>query len=314
MTDQPPDPPIDSQLVRTLIGGEFGITAELTPPVSGTPERLLERAETLRGAVDAVNLTDGPRALVHMSALAASGILVQAGIEPVLQLTCRDRNRIALQSDLLGASALGVRNILVLTGDQPDSHEIPPPKPVFDMDSRELIHVAAKMRDGLALPSGREIISPPELFIGAADLPVDPPSDWQPSALIQKVEAGAQFAQTQLCFDIGVVRRYMARLVDNGIADRVFMMIGLGPLASARSARWMRDNLFGVIVPDEIIERLEQAADPKAEGGRICAELMQQLNEIPGVAGAHLMAPGNFAGIPGAIELSGLRKARQESA
>ncbi len=222
MSDQPPDPPIDSQLVRTLLGGEFGVTAELTPPVSGAPETLLERAETLRGSVDAVNLTDGPRALVHMSALAAAGILVGAGIEPVLQFTCRDRNRIALQSDLLGASALGVRNILILTGDDPDTNEIPPPKPVFDMESRELIHIAAKMRDGLALPSGREIVSAPELFIGAADLPIDPPPDWQPSALTQKVEAGAQFAQTQLCFDIEVVRRYMARLVDNGIADRVF--------------------------------------------------------------------------------------------
>jgi methylenetetrahydrofolate reductase (NADPH) len=307
MKKQPPDPPIDSQLVRTLLAGEFGVTAELTPPVSGAPETLLERAETLRGSVDAINLTDGPRALVHMSALAAAGILVHAGLEPVLQFTCRDRNRIALQSDLLGASALGVRNILILTGDKPDTNEIPPPKPVFDMESRELIQVAAKMRDGLALPSGREIVSPPKLFIGAADLPIDPPPDWQPSALNQKVDAGAQFAQTQLCFDIDVVRRYMARLVDDGVADRLFLMIGIGPLASARSARWMRDNLYGVIVPDHIIERMEQAADPKAEGARICAELMQQLNEIPGVAGAHLMAPGNFSGIPAAIQQSGLR-------
>jgi methylenetetrahydrofolate reductase (NADPH) len=310
MQNQPPDPPIDSQLVRTLLGGEFAITAELTPPVSGAPGTLLERAGTLRGAIDAVNLTDGPRALVHMSALAAAGILLGAGIEPVLQMTCRDRNRIALQSDLLGVSALGVRNILVLTGDQPNTNEIPPAKPVFDMDSHELIQIAAKMRDGLALPSGREIESPPELFIGAADMPIDPPPDWVPTGLIQKAEAGAQFAQTQLCFDIEVVRRYMARLVDHGMADRVFMMIGIGPLASARSARWMRDKLYGVIMPDAIIERMEQAADAKAEGGRICAELMQQLNEIPGVAGAHLMAPGNFAGIPGAVELSGLRKVR----
>ena len=314
MTNPPPDPPIDSQLVRTLLGGDFAITAELTPPVSGVPETLLERAETLRGSVDAVNLTDGPRALVHMSALAAAGILVGAGIEPVLQFTCRDRNRIALQSDILGASALGVRNILILTGDQPDTKEIPPPKPVFDMESRELIHVAAKMRDGLALPSGREIVAPPKLFIGAADMPIDPPPDWVPSGLIQKSEAGAQFAQTQLCFDIEVVRRYMARLVDDGIADRIFMMIGIGPLASARSARWMRDNLYGVIVPDEIIDRMEQAAEPKEEGARICAELMRQLSEIPGVAGAHLMAPGNFAGIPGAVEKSGLRMVAEKLA
>ena len=312
MPDQAPDPPIDSQLVRTLLGGEFGITAELTPPVSGSPEELLEQAETLRGSVDAVNLTDSPRGLVHMSALAAAGILVGAGIETMLQFTCRDRNRIALQSDILGASALCIRNVLILTGDKLDTNDIPSPKPVFDTESRELIHIAAKMRDGLALPSGREIVSAPKLFIGAAGLLIDPPPDWQPSALIQNVEAGAQFAQTQLCFDIEVVRRFMARLVDNGIADRVFMMIGIGPLASARSARWMRDNLYGVIIPDVIIERMEQATDAKAESGRICAELMYELSEIPGVAGAHLVAPGNFAGIPGAIELSGLRKVREE--
>ncbi len=309
-----PLPPVETRLVRTLLNGAFAITAEITPPVSGAPEALLEMVEPLRGWVDAVNVTDGPRGRVHMSSLAAAAILADHGIDPVLQFTCRDRNRIALQSDLLGASALGVRNILVLRGDEPDPNEVPPPKPVFDLDSRNLIHLAAKMRDGSALPSGREIISPPRFFIGAADTPTDPAPGWRPTSLQRKVEAGAQFVQTQLCFDIDVVRRYAARLEDTGLTDRVYLLIGLGPPASARSARWMRDNLHGVIVPDHIIGRLEKAGDPRGEGIRICAELIEQLQQIDGVSGAHLMAPGNIESIPRAVQESRLGRQGRHSA
>ncbi len=309
-----PLPPVETRLVRTLLNGAFAVTAEITPPVSGAPEALLEMAEPLRGWVDAVNVTDGPRARVHMSSLAAASILVAHGIDPILQFTCRDRNRIALQSDLLGASALGIRNILVLRGDAPDPNEVPPLKTVFDLDSRDLIHLAAKMRDGSALPSGREIISSPRYFIGAADTPIDPKPGWRPTSLQRKVEAGAQFVQTQLCFDIDVVRRYAARLEETGVTDRVYLLIGLGPLASARSARWMRENLYGVIVPDNVVDRLEQADDPRAEGVRICAELIGQLQEIDGVSGAHLMAPGNIKSIPLAIQESGLRQQARYSA
>ena len=309
-----PLPPVETRLVRTLLNGAFAVTAEITPPVSGSPEALLQMAEPLRGWVDAVNVTDGPRGRVHMSSLAAAAILVVHGIEPVLQFTCRDRNRNALQSDLLGASALGIRNVLILRGDEPDPNEVPPPKPVFDVDSRELIHLAAKMRDGSALPSGREIISPPRFFIGAADTPVDPEPGWRPTALRRKVEAGCQFVQTQLCFDIDVVRRYAARLEDAGLMDRVYLLIGFGPLASARSARWMRDNLYGVIVPDHVINRLDRAEDQKAEGIRICAELIEQLQEVNGVSGAHMMAPGNIASIPRAVQESGVRRKGRYSA
>ena len=309
-----PLPPVETRLVRTLLNGAFAVTGEITPPVSGAPEALLELAEPLRGWVDAVNVTDGPRGRVHMSALAAAAILSVHGIDPVLQFTCRDRNRIALQSDLLGASALGIRNILVLTGDAPDPNEVPPPKPVFDLDSRELVHLAAKMRDGSALPSGREIISPPRFFIGAADTPIDPEPGWRPTSLQSKAEAGAQFVQTQLCFDIGVVRRYIARLGDAGLTDRMHILIGMGPLASARSARWMRDNLYGVIVPDGIISRLEKSGDQKAEGISICAELMEQVEEIDGASGVHLMAPGNISSIPLAIRESGLKRQGRQSA
>lgn len=313
MADTPTRTP-DSRLASVLLKRDFAVTAEITPPVSGASQTLLARAEPLSASVDAVNVTDGPRAQVHMSALAAAAILADHDIEPVLQLTCRDRNRIALQSDLLGAAALGVHNILVLTGDQPDSDEDPPPKPVFDLDSKDLIRLAAGMRDDGALASGREITSPPRLFIGAADMPIDPAPDWRPTSLREKIEAGAQFVQTQLCYDIGVVRRYVARLEDEGITDRLFILIGIGPIASAKSARWMRENLWGVIVPDGIIDRLDGAADPRAEGIGICAELLQQLREIDGVAGAHLMAPGNVASIPEAIRQSGIRVVEQRIA
>ncbi len=286
-----------SELERALGAGRFVITAEITPPVSADPDALIEKADPLRGLVTAVNVTDGPRALVHMSALAAGAILAANGIEPIVQMTCRDRNRIALASDLLGAAALGIRNLLILTGDQPDTDEDPAPKPVFDMESTGLIGLAATMRDCGALPNGRKIATPPALFIGAADQPIDPPADWKPDALLGKIDAGARFVQTQFCFDIGVVERYVARLADHGIPDRAGILIGLGPLRSAKSARWMRENLWGVIIPDALIARLEGAADEEAAGVAICAELIERLMEISGVAGVHLMSPGPVSGI-----------------
>ena len=286
-----------SGLAAALAGGKFVITAEVTPPVSADPDDLITKAAPLRGLVDAVNVTDGPRAQVHMSALAAAGILAANGIEPVVQMTCRDRNRIALASDLLGAAALGVRNILVLTGDKPDSDEKPAPKPVFDMESTELIALAARMRDTGTLSSGRKIAAPPALFIGAADSPLDPPAGWRPDGLLRKIDAGARFVQTQFCFDIGVIERYVGGLAANGVTGRAGVLIGLGPLRSARSARWMRKNLWGVVIPDALIARLESAADPETEGVAICAELIARLRAMDGVAGVHLMSPGPIAGI-----------------
>ncbi len=303
-------PPVESHLVRTLLNGGFAVTAEVTPPVSGGPDGLIAKAAPLRGYVDAVNVTDGASARVAMSSLAASAVLAREGIEPVLQLTCRDRNRIALQSDLLGAAALGIHNLLILRGDDPTAGDEPEAKPVFDIESRELIQTAAAMRDKGALPSGREIDSPPRFFIGAADTPIDPPEDWWPEGLNGKADAGAQFVQTQLCFDIEIVGRYVARLKELELTDRLFILIGIGPLASARSARWMRDNLWGVIMPEHIIDRLERAEDPRGEGVEICAELLRQLAETPGVSGAHLMAPVNPSDIPPAIDASGVMMRR----
>jgi methylenetetrahydrofolate reductase (NADPH) len=288
-------------LERRLRAGEFAITAELTPPVSADPALLLERALPLKGLADAVNVTDGASARAHMDTLTAAGLLVRNGLEPILQITCRDRNRIALQSLLLGAAAQGVTNLLALRGDDPSAGDQPDAKPVFDLDASALLRTAATMRDRGELPNGRPIQGRVNLFIGGADMPIDPPANWQPTSLLRKLEAGAQFVQTQFCMDAQVLRRYMAALSDHGIPERVFILIGIAPLASARSARWIRDKLFGSIIPEPLITRLESAADPKAEGHRICLELMQQYTEIAGVAGVHLMAPLNESAVPSVI-------------
>ena len=297
-------------LERVLAAGHFALTAEVTPPLSSNPARLLEKALPLKGYADAVNVTDGASARAHMSSVASAAILVQNGIEPILQVTCRDRNRIAIQSDLLGAAALGVRNLLVLTGDDPKAGDQPETKPVFDLNSTAVIATAKAMRDEAKLPSGREITDPPQLFIGAADLPIDPPAGWKADGLKAKADAGARFVQTQFCFDMEIVRRYAAALGALGLTERLYILIGIGPLSSAKSARWMRQNLYGTTIPDAIIDRMEAAKEPKQEGARICAELLQQLAEIPGIAGAHLMAPLNEAAVPTAIEASGLLKRR----
>jgi len=298
-------------LSALLDAGHFVVTAEVTPPLSAGPDALLAKAAPLKGLADAVNVTDGAGARVALSSFAAAAILARAGIEPVLQVTCRDRNRIALAADLLGAAALGVDNLLVLRGDDPKSGDHPDAKPVFDLESKEVIALARQMSDDGVLPSGRKIESPPDFFVGAADTPLDPPPDWRPDGLLAKAEAGAHFVQTQFCFDPAVAGRYLARLRDAGLTERLKIILGVGPIASARSARWMNENLFGVSVPDKVIERLEQAADPATEGRRFCAELIQAVAEIPGLAGVHIMAPQQRSdAIVDVIERSGVLRNR----
>ena len=287
-----------------LRAGHFVITAEIAPPLSSDRQHLLERAMPLARLADAVNITDGASARVHMSAVTAAGILVQHGIEPILQFTCRDRNRIALQSDLLGAAALGVRNLLLLTGDDPRAGDQPDAKPVFDLDSRALIKTAVGIRDKNELPSGRKVAGRADFFIGVADTPLDPPADWAPVSLRNKIAAGAQFAQTQFCMDPGMARRYVRRLAEEGITERFFVLIGIAPLASARSALWIREHLPGSIIPDPLIDRLARAGDPVAEGKRICVDLLHELSEIAGVSGAHIMAPRNQGAIAEVISES----------
>jgi methylenetetrahydrofolate reductase (NADPH) len=283
---------------QRLAAGRFVITAEVMPPLSCNPDDLIAKALPLRGLADAVNVTDGAGAHAHMSALAASALLIAAGIEPILQLTCRDRNRIALQGELMGAAALGVRNLLLLRGDDPTAGDQPDAKPVFDLDSRSLTETARAIRDG-KLPHGTKVAGAAPFFIGAADIPIDPPPGWKPDSLKAKVAAGAQFVQTQFCMDVGIVRRYAARLADAGLS--AFLLIGVNPLRSARSAAWMRRHLFGTIIPDALVARLEQAKDAAAEGRKICIETIEELSLIPGVAGVHIMAPGNDAALPEVI-------------
>jgi methylenetetrahydrofolate reductase (NADH) len=302
VTDEPADV---SGFARQLALGRFTVTAELVPPVSTDPGDVAARALPLKGKVAAVNVTDGAGARAHLSSLVTARILLDHGIEPILQMTCRDRNRLALESELLGALALGVRNVLVLTGDDPKAGNQPEAKPVFDLDSRALLALAHRLGREGRLPPDTPVNGPTGLFLGAADMPVDPPPGWAPTGLAAKAEAGARFVQTQFCLDTGVARRYAARLAEHGLADRVKLLIGIAPLPSARSARWMRDKLPGTIIPEALIERLERAAEPQREGIRICAELLRELATIPGIAGAHLMAPQNPAAIPEALAAAG---------
>ena len=301
-----------SELQSKLRAGEFVVTAEITPPVSTDPAEFLRRALPLKGLATAINVTDGAGAKVHLSSLAAAHFLVQSGIEPIFQMTCRDRNRLALQGDILGAASLGIRNILIIGGDDPKVGDQPEAKAVHDLDSRGLLALAHSMRTEHKLPPGTEIGGRLELVLGVADIPTDPAPDWTPKGLQAKAAAGADFVQTQFCMDIEVVKRYSSRLRASGVTLPI--LIGIAPIPSAKSARWMREKLFGTRIPDAIVERLEKARDAKAEGLRICVELLQQLAEIPGVGGAHVMAPMNFAAIPAAIEQSGVLRRKRKIA
>jgi methylenetetrahydrofolate reductase (NADPH) len=299
------------KLQTNLKAGRFVITAELQPPLSCDPEALLQQALPLRDLADAINITDGAGARAHLSALASATILAQHGIEPVLQITCRDRNRIALQSDLLGAAALGIGNLLMLRGDDPSAGDQPEAAAVFDLDSRALLATARAIRDRGTLPGGQKISGRASFFLGAADTPFDPPANWRPQALTAKIAAGAQFVQTQFCMDMSVLSRYLRRLADHGITEQLYILVGIAPLRSARSARWMRHHLVGTIIPDSLLARLQGATNPTAEGGRICVELLEELVAMPGVAGAHIMAPGNEAAIPHILlEAAGIRTQR----
>src|SRR5580704_6499908 len=289
-------------LGHQLRAGRFVITAELAPPVSCDADDLRRKAAPLKGLPDAVNVTDGAGARAHMGALAAAAILIGMDIEPILQITCRDKNRLALQSEMMGAAALGVRNMLLLTGDDPKAGDQPDTKPVFDIDSKTLIETARRLRDEGTLPTGRKVDGKAEFFIGAADMPIDPPAGWQPNSLAGKIKSGAQFAQTQFCMDAALLRRYIGALEAAGITKHLALLIGVNPLRSAKSAQWMKSHLFGTIIADALIARMENAADPAREGIAICAELIEDYSTISGVAGVHIMARGNEAAIPEVIE------------
>ena len=289
----------------------FVVTAETSPPVSIDGNLVLEKIAPLAGYADAINITDGAGARSHMASLATAHFLVQAGFEPILQMTVRDRNRLALQNDLLGAGALGVQNILCLTGDHVSTGDQPNAKMVMDLDSCSLMEIAHNMRDKNTLPSGRPLTgTTPQFLIGAADAPRDPTGGWSPEAVRAKIMAGASFFQTQFCFDIKLVKKYIQRLRSEGFLEQAKFLIGIGPIASAKSAIWMNKNLYGVEIPKNIINRIDSSKDQKAEGKKICSEMLEQLSEIKGVAGAHLMGPNSEQAVAEIIQTSGILDSR----
>lgn len=278
------------RLERVLRAGKFAVTAELNPPDSADAREVYERALVLSEVCDAINATDASGANTHMSSVGICALLTHAGYAPVMQISCRDRNRIAIQGDVLGAAAMGVCNILCLTGDGVQVGDQPGAKPVFDLDSISLLETIRTMRDDGCFLSGRKLSVPPAVFLGAAENPFAPPYDFRPLRLAKKIAAGAQFIQTQYCFDVPILERFMARVRDQGLHERCFILVGVGPLASPRAARWIRGNVPGIHIPDAVIARLEGAEKPKTEGKRLCIELIQRIREIEGVAGVHVMA------------------------
>ncbi|GHE22019.1 methylenetetrahydrofolate reductase [Halomonas urumqiensis] len=298
------------RLEQVLRAGNFAITTEIAPPDSANPQDVFDRAAVFRGFVDSMNATDGSGANCHMSSSAMCALLSRAGFETVMQISCRDRNRIAIQGDVLGASALGINNILCLTGDGVQAGDHPQAKPVFDLDSMSLLETIISLRDKHQFLSGRRISDAPNVFLGAAENPFAPPFGMRAMRLAKKVAAGAQFIQTQYCFDLPRMRTFMHQCRDLGLLEKCFILPGVGPLASARAARWMRQNVPGVHIPDAIIERLEGALDQQAEGRNICIEMIQALQEIEGVSGVHIMAHRQESSVPSIVQASGALRGR----
>ena len=295
---------------RVLRAGAFAVTAELSPPDSADPEDVYARARVFDGRVDAINATDGSGANCHMSSVAVCALLTRIGYSPILQISCRDRNRIAIQGDILGAAAMGVANLLCLTGDGVQAGDHPQAKPVFDLDCLSLMEIARRLREEGRFESGRALTDRPKVFLGAAENPFAPPYDWRPLRLAKKIAAGAQFIQTQYCFDVPLLRQFMTRIDDLGLLDRVFILVGVGPLPSARTAEWLRRHVAGVHIPDAVVERLAGAAKPKAEGRKLCIELIQEIREIKGVSGVHVMAYRQEEAVAEVIDASGVLNGR----
>ncbi len=299
------------RLERVLRAGHFAVTAEIAPPDSADPEEVYNRAQVFDGYVDAINATDGSGANCHMSSVGVCSLLTRRGYAMVMQVSCRDKNRIAIQGDVLGAAAMGVANILCLTGDGVQAGDQPDAKPVFDLDCMSLLQMVTSMRDQGQFLSGRKLTSPPRVFLGAAANPFGPPLDYRPLRLQKKIEAGAQFVQTQYCFDLDLLRTYMARVRDLGLTERCYILIGVGPMPSAKTAAWIRDNVPGVHIPDEIIRRLLGAKNQREEGLKICVEMIQAVKEMEGVHGVHVMAYRQEERVPEIISASGVLEGRK---
>lgn len=281
-----------SKLKRVLEGGGFAVTAECGPPKGANSDVVLKKAETLRNKVDAVNVTDNQTAIVRMSSIAACSLLKTAGLDPILQMVVRDRNRIALQSDILGASALGIRNVLCLSGDHHIFGNQPQAMGVFDLDSIQFVQVVKTMRDEGKILGGDDLSQPPDLFIGAAANPFADPLDFRVIRLAKKIKAGADFIQTQCIYNLDRFERWMGMAGDRGLTDKVYILGGVTPLKSPGMAKYMKNKVSGMDIPDEIIKRMEGVPEDKQreEGINICVETIRRLREIPGIKGVHIMA------------------------
>ena len=299
------------RLERILRRGEFAVTTELNPPDSADPEDVYERAKVFDGWVDAINAVDASGANCHMSSVGICALLTRMGYAPVYQISCRDRNRIAIQGDVLGAAAMGVANMLCLTGDGVQAGDQPGAKPVFDLDCMSLLETVRTMRDEQKFLSGRKLTTPPAVFLGAAINPFAPPYEFRPHRLAKKIAAGAQFVQSQYCFDVPMFREYMKRVNDMGLTEQCYVLCGVGPLASAKTARWIRANVPGIHIPDAVIARLEGAADQKREGKQIAIDIINEVKEIEGVSGIHVMAYRQEEFVAEIVHESGVLKGRR---
>ena len=301
-----------SQFRASLERGDFTVTAEIGPPRGAGTGAITRKVATLRNWVTAVNITDNQGATVRLSSWAGSLAAMAAGVEPIMQVTCRDRNRIALQSDLLGAAAMGIPNILVMTGDHPKVGDHASAKPVFDLDSIQLLWTLRTMRDQHLLLSGRRLDPAPECFLGAVENPFAPPAAFRADRLGKKVAAGAQFVQTQFVFDVPAFARWMAQVRDLGLPGRCAILPGVGAVRSRRALDFMRDQVPGVYVPDDVYRRLTGVPPDRtaAAGVALAAETVRQLAAMPGVAGVHLLVAGNEQAVPAILDEAGLTAAR----
>jgi len=295
------------ELERLLDQGKFAVTAEIGPPRSASGEAIRKHAQTMRGFADAFNLTDNQTAMSRMSSIASAAILIQEGLEPVIQMTCRDRNRIALQSDVLGAAALGVRNVLCISGDHQTFGNQKEAKNVYDIDPIQELMILRRMRDEGKLWSGDELEVAPQLFLGAAANPFADPFEFRVVRLAKKVKAGAQFVQTQSIYDMDRFERWMEMVRERGLHEKVHILAGLMPLKSHKVALYMKNKVSGMSVPDAVIERMKATEDPKAEGVRICVEQIERLRTIDGVHGVHIMAVNWEEIVPRIVQEAGLR-------
>jgi methylenetetrahydrofolate reductase (NADPH) len=295
---------------RVLRAGGFAVTTELAPPDSADPEDVYKRARVFDGYVDAINATDGSGANCHMSSLAVCALLTRVGYAPIMQISCRDKNRIAIQGDILGGAAMGVANMLCLTGDGVQAGDHPQAKPVFDLDCVSLLGIARTLRDDHHFQSGRKITFAPRVFFGAAENPSGLPHAWRPLRLAKKVAAGAQFIQTQYCYDLPLLRSFLQQVEALGLFDKVYILAGVGPLRSAKTAEWMRKNVPGMHVPDALIARLSGAQDQAREGRNICVELIQAMREMRGISGVHIMAYRQEESVAEIVDRSGILQGR----